>query len=386
MRLSVAGWVGAVLALVLTAGAARAQTEARFTAIEAGTFHACGIVPGGGLRCWGANDWYQVGVGRVGDRRYPRPPRGARFSTIAVTGGENHSCAVTAAHRLRCWGRNVEGQLGTGDVAANPVPGPVGGPRPRYVAIAAGMDHTCALTAAGIVRCWGANAQGALGDGTTEPRNLPTLVTGLTGRQAQIGVGYQYSCALSRQGAVRCWGRNGNGRLGDGSVQSSTVPVGVLGLQADVAGLSVGINHACAVDGAGQGWCWGGNDLGQIGNGVISSDPVTAPVMVEGLPAPVQAIEGGGGHSCAIAGAEGAVYCWGWNLMGQLGDGSTTDSATPVAVTGLPGAAVALALGDLFSCALLADQRAFCWGSNDRGQLGTGTTNASNVPQPVLMP
>ncbi|MCW1933121.1 hypothetical protein OKW52_12860 [Pararhodobacter zhoushanensis] len=102
------------------------------------------------------------------------------------------------------------------------------------------------------------------------------------------------------------------------------------------------------------------------------------------MPQPVSLIEAGGGHSCAVA--DGAVWCWGWNIHGQLGDGTTTDSAVPVAVQGLTGEVVALTLGDLFSCALMADGTANCWGSNDRGQLGVGTTAPSSVPMPVLTP
>lgn len=364
---------------------ARAERAAVFHQIEAGSFHACGIEPGGAVRCWGANDVGQLGRGGYRDHVYARPVRGMFVPATDLSAGESHSCAVTRLHRIRCWGRGVEGQLGDGDRDIDPVAVPLAGPRRWEVRVTAGYTHGCAITAAGTARCWGANGFGELGNGTHDDQLQPVAVSGLERGQRQIGAGAWFSCALDRRGAVRCWGFGGAGRLGQGDEVDSALPVVVRGLASGGAQLAVGVHHACVLDEVGRVRCWGGNDFGQVG-GPQAGAAVLEPFEVPGLPAPVIAVAAGGGHSCAIAGPERQVLCWGWNLQGQLGDGGSSDSAVPVAVQGLPGGAVSVTLGDLSSCALMDSGEAWCWGGNDRGQLGRGGTVGGPVPAPVLVP
>ncbi|MCW1933120.1 RCC1 domain-containing protein [Pararhodobacter zhoushanensis] len=251
----------AALGMVGAPAFLQAQTVAHFLEIEAAPFHACGRVADGSVLCWGANDQGQLGSGKVRDRRFARRVHGIWSPVTAIGTGESHSCAIAALGRLRCWGRNAEGQLGNDTQTGQLVAGPVAGPRRRFTAVAGGIDHSCALTASTRVFCWGANPTGAVGDGTTQNRLVPTLVGGLPRGQVEIGTGYRFSCARNTVGAVACWGSNVAGRLGNGRAGDSVTPVRVTGLNADAQALSVGVNHACALAAAGLAVCWGATTL-----------------------------------------------------------------------------------------------------------------------------
>jgi alpha-tubulin suppressor-like RCC1 family protein len=238
-------------------------------------------------------------------------------------------------------------------------------------AIAAGSDHSCAITSSGAVRCWGWNEVGQLGDGTTTDRRLPVDVTGLGSGAIAVDAGGPQTCALTNGGGVRCWGANDAGELGNGSTVNSSVPVAVSGLTGGASAIALGSPHSCALTTEGGVMCWGDNEFGQLGDGTTTRR--TTPVDVLGLRSGVRAIAAGGGHTCALT-TEGRVNCWGYNPDGELGDGSTVNSSTPVEVSGLAGGVAALALGVYHTCALMRGGAVRCWGSNDLGQLGTGTT------------
>ena len=246
------------------------------------------------------------------------------------------------------------------------------------VAIAAGSAHTCAVLDDGTARCWGENGNGQLGNGTTDDTSVPVAVSGLTDA-IDIVTGTAHSCALLADGTARCWGLNagqlGNGTSGPGA--SSTVPVTVSGL-ADAVDLAAGINHSCALLADGTARCWGVNGQGQLGSGFSGSGTNSnVPLTVAGLTDTI-AISAVGNTSCAAL-ADGTARCWGGNSNGQLGDGTTTDSNVPVAVSGLTDT-VAIATGGAHTCAVLADGAARCWGFNGDGRLGNGTNTESCVP------
>ncbi len=192
--------------------------------------------------------------------------------------------------------------------------------------IAAGSDHSCAVVAGGQVKCWGYNLDGQLGDGTFNSSWVPVSVSGLSG-VTQIAAGYQHSCAVVSGGQVKCWGWNNFGELGNGTAVDSLTPVLVSGLSG-VTQIAAGYGHSCAVVSGGQVKCWGWNLYGELGNGT-TVDSLT-PVLVSGLSGVTQ-IAAGYGHSCALV-AGGQVKCWGSNGLGQLGNGTYTDSLTPVSV------------------------------------------------------
>ena len=211
---------------------------------------------------------------------------------------------------------------------------------------------------------------------TPTPTSTPTMPPG---GNRQIAPGAEHTCALTSSGGVKCWGRNNYGQLGDGTTTNRLTPVDVSGLEDDVQSIEAGVAHTCALTSSGGVKCWGRNDYGQLGDGT-TTDRLT-PVEVNGLAVAVQSIEAGAEYTCALT-ASGVTMCWGRNDYGQLGDGTTTDRLTPVEVSDLAVAVQAIAAGPEHSCALTSgDIR--CWGGNGRGQLGDGTTTDRLTPVEV---
>ena len=222
----------------------------------------------------------------------------------------------------------------------------------------------------GDVLCWGANDFGLLGDGTTTDRWTPTPVTGLDSGVAAITVGMNHTCALKADGGVVCWGYNISGQLGDGTTTTRLTPVAVSGLEkrrgSDHGGRDPNV---CADNGRGRD-VLGGNDVGQLGDGTTTTR--LTPVAVSGLESGVAAITVGGTQTCALT-TGGGVMCWGGNDVGQLGDGTTTTRLTPVAVSGLGSGVAAITTGSSHSCAVTVNGGVVCWGSNTSSQLGDGS-------------
>jgi len=350
------------------------------SAIAAGYMHTCALIGGGGVRCWGRNDYGQVGDGTTAWRLTAVDVVGLASGVAAIAAGDYHTCAPTSAGDVRCWGWNEYRQLGDGSAMDRLTPVAVVGLPSGTRALAAGQAHTCALTSGGGVKCWGENAWGQLGDGTTTERATPVDVVGLTSGVTAIAAGQAHTCALTSGGGVKCWGWNGLGQLGDGTTNDQRTAVDVSGLTSGVTAIAAGRIHTCALTSAGNVKCWGSNYAGQLGDGT-TTDRLT-PVDVAGLTGAIGAIAGGGEHTCALADG-GGVECWGWNAHGQLGDGTTIDRLTAVGVVGLARGVAAIAAGGYHSCALTGGG-AKCWGWNEYGQLGNGEGNRL-VPVTVLM-
>jgi alpha-tubulin suppressor-like RCC1 family protein len=329
-----------------------------FQTVAVGGDYNCGIEAGGGIRCWGLNQQGQLGNGVYTSSTAPVPiAGGAGFKQIDA--GWFHACAIDAASAAWCWGSNRRGQLGnatptdlcthySGIHTCSATPVPVGGGH-VFTAISAGVLSTCALTPAGAAYCWGFTPGGATGDGTTT--NGLTTPTAVSGGHVfkSIMAGSEYSCGLTSAGQAWCWGNNGAGALGNGTAGSfgapQLTPTAVAGghVFASLAESSGENNiwpHMCAVDTAGAAWCWGANDAGQLG---AASPPTCSGSTFAGPCSPVPvAVSGGhafrrltvGTHfTCGVT-TSGQLYCWGRNLSGQLGNGSTTDSSVPVLVAG----------------------------------------------------
>jgi cysteine-rich repeat protein len=315
-----------------------------------------------------------------------------------VVAGPFHTCAVLADGGLRCWGRNQTCQLGLGDDAAIGDDELAGDAEPvdlagePVVRVVAGTSHTCALLVGGGVRCWGGNASGQLGLGSTDPipceANVPAFLPDVAlwnGGQRTVGLaaGFRHTCALSELGEVLCWGDNGVGQLGQGDID----PIGddewpVDAPPVDVGGPAVAIaaagQNTCALRDDGAVRCWGRNLSGSLGYGDAWLDPIgdDEPVSAAGdVPlAPAEAIALGPYHTCALL-PGGAVSCWGRNNEGALGLASDADYVATPQVVPIGGVA-ALGLGASLTCALGVQGDVRCWGAGAEGQLASGTQSA----------
>jgi alpha-tubulin suppressor-like RCC1 family protein len=360
------------------------------TKVATGGTHTCGLTSEGGLRCWGNNFYGQIGDGTRdgsfgGTRAVPGDVVGLTSGVIAVTAGSLHTCAITSAGGVKCWGWNRYGQLGDNTLAEYRLtPVDVSGLTSGVIAVAAGALHTCAVTSTGAVKCWGANTSGRLGDGTTTDRRTPVDVVGLSSGISAVATGAEHTCALSSGGGVKCWGSNQSGRLGNGETSGfSTTPVNVMGLSSGVTAVAAGSQHTCALLSGGGVKCWGSGDSFQTGTGVAAASWPT-PVDVVGLSSGVAAVAAGGLHTCALM-IGGGAKCWGGNTLGQLGDGTLTTRSTPVDVIGLPGGLLDLDV-EFHSCVVTSAGQAYCWGRGGFGELGDGTEIGSlNHPVPGLV-
>ncbi len=384
-------WVTGVAALVtvmLAVGASPGGANTRVATsetsmraedirISAGLAHTCAVIADGTVRCWGANDQGQLGDGTTTTPEPNPVPVSGLANAVAVAAGSKHTCALRADGTVVCWGANNVGQLGSGTpTTPRLLPVPVSG-LSNAVALAAGAFHTCALQVDGHVRCWGNNASGQLGDGTTANQPAPVLVSGLTNAVA-MAAGSGHSCALRADGMVLCWGQNDKGQLGTGTTMPQPTPVLPVSFLSDATALAAGAFHTSARTARGNVLCWGAGSSGQLGTGGTTDAPTPQGVA---LLTDAVAVAAGAFHTCARRG-DGTVACWGANGSGQLGDGTTTPQPTPVAVPAF-GNVVAVAAGAFHTCALQADDRARCWGKNSSGQLGDGTTSDRTKPSVV---
>jgi len=255
-------------------------------------------------------------------------------NAVAISGGSLYTCALLANGTVTCWGSNINGQHGDGSNLSHLTPSPVPG-LTNAVAVATGQFHTCALRADGLAACWGANDAGQLGTGDTTSRFTPAFLNLFSGTVA-IAAGDRFTCAVLPDGTGRCWGRGDSGQRGDGTITVAQprpdTPFGLVNTIA-VAG---GAFHACAVSARGRAFCWGRNAGGEIGDGTTTIRPSPTPVniRVNFLTQPlgtVTQIVTGGSHTCALL-ANGSLVCWGANNLGQLGDGTTVPKLQPAVV------------------------------------------------------
>lgn len=299
----------------------------------------------------------------------PPPPPLDPYRVIAT--GWVHTCVLFEGD-VYCWGDNEHGQLGNGTSTDSSSPVLVSGLPSDIVEVSATGYFTCALAASGQIWCWGQNTFGQLGDRTTETRRAPVRVMGVDA--VRMAAGGDSVCALQTDGSILCWGRGSGGALGQGELRDSSTPVGVIGLDGEALGVEGSGGHYCARLASDSVACWGWNRNGQLGRAYDGSNElVPTPVEPRGL-ADIRIASAGGRHTCVRAGD--SVACWGWNMFGQLGNGMGPDTHSPVIVSGLDSPAADLSAGGSHTCTLLESGDVYCWGGNDRGQLGVGDTMA----------
>ncbi|MES1208325.1 MAG: hypothetical protein ABUS79_20505 [Pseudomonadota bacterium] len=315
---------------------------AELASVGMGQFTTCACRRDGTAWCWGRNLEGELGTGAASATSTAPIQVPGITDCVQITGGANHSCVRHADGTVSCWGSNASGQLG--QLASNvtttctessgtKIPcltSPAQVPNLSNVAdIAAGEQHTCVRKTDRTVACWGDNTQGQLGDGTKTGRSAPAAVVGLGTDIVELAVGRFFSCARHATEKVSCWGGNGSGQVGDGTTVDATHPTDLAGLS-DVLHLALGRDHGCVVRDSATVSCWGGNAFGQLGNGTTTSS--LTPVRVTGL-SDIQEIAVGSVHSCARS-TTGQVSCWGENIVNEIGDGTTTNRWQPVSVAG----------------------------------------------------
>jgi alpha-tubulin suppressor-like RCC1 family protein len=345
--------------------------------IVTGSQHTCAVTLLGSVSCWGYNQYGQVGDETIIDRFSPTNTKGLT-AVGKVSAGEFHSCAIMNSG-VKCWGDNEWGQLGNGTTTGMLVPVDVYSLSTGAKAVTTGANHSCAVTTSGGIKCWGDNEVGQLGDGTRTNRLTPVDVIGLTTGVLAVSAGSNYTCALVSNGGVKCWGINNNGELGDGTTTIRLTPTNVIGLTSGVTDFAAGYGATCAILNGGM-KCWGTNLWGQLGDGTKTTQLI--PVDVSNLTGGVMTIGVGYGAACAVMNG-GALKCWGHNLYGQIGDGTTTDRLVPTDVYGLSSGVLEVSGGRYHTCALMNSGSVKCWGYNNHGQVGAGDYALQHYLTPV---
>jgi alpha-tubulin suppressor-like RCC1 family protein len=369
----------------LAAGAAQALSFRQVSAGGglSGDLHACGVTTDDRAYCWGANLWGQLGIGTstgpedCGNPCSTRPVAvlgGLRFRHVSA--GDRFTCGITTDDRAYCWGRNFEGQLGDGTQTGRPRPEPVAGTR-RFRQVRAGANHACAINLFDVAFCWGWNGEGELGDGTTTQRLTPVRVAGGLSWRLLSG-DFVHTCGVTTANRAYCWGWNATGALGDGTTTRRLRPVPVSG-GLPFRQIDAGSFYTCGVTTGDVAYCWGLNSTGQLGDASKNSHPT--PTLVFGRLRRYDHVSAGGGHTCGVTRA-GRGFCWGNNLSGQLGTGTTAFRLTPTAL-GVDLSLAQVSAGYISTCSVTTDHRAYCWGDNSDGQLGDGTTTRRLTPVPV---
>ncbi len=301
----------------------------------------------------------------------------ASFEVLSSSNGP--TCGLTYQGEALCWGPNDQGQTGVGavsDAQANPMP-VFGGM--QFTSISTGQGHACAVATSAAAYCWGDNFVGQLGDGTDADKPSPGPVTGGITFES-VAVGPSHSCGLDRSGNGYCWGAN-NGQLGNGGTNPGVItsPTAVAG-GLTFSQLAAGLYHTCGIATGGAAYCWGWNDQGRLGDGNPTSYELSPVAVAGGLS--FSSITVGWSHSCGLT-ADGSAYCWGVNNDGQLGDGTTTDRLQPTAV--VSGVFFqSINAQESRTCGVTASGEAYCWGDNYDDRLGT-QTGANPQTSPALV-
>jgi alpha-tubulin suppressor-like RCC1 family protein len=338
------------------------------------------------------------------DAAWPDAPPGIPTWT-AVAAGDHDTCGIRTDGTLWCWGWNQTGQLGNGTVASASRPQQIG--TATWRAISTSHDHTCAIQTDGSLWCWGNNATGQLGDGTTGSQLVPEHIGAATDWDV-ISCGYAgFTCAIATTGALRCWGNDFNGELGDGALAMQQLAPEQIGSATDWMTVGAGYYDACATTTAGALWCWGiqpfattttpvaittGEPVARLGVGAQTECSVGTAGNVDcegfgetsGNVAPNGAwasVSAGRGFQCATH-TDATLWCWGVGSDGQLGNGAMMDATSPVQV----GSAswLAVSAGDNHTCGIQTDHTLWCWGDNSEGELGDGTTVGTATPTEIV--
>lgn len=350
-----------------------AHAETRYTQVTAGQFHTCALTTEGAVKCWGSDNAGQLGDGKSDTRSAPDYVSGLTSGVASIAAGNSHTCAVMTTGAVKCWGQNDFGQTGGSAEWAQRTPADVPGLGSGVAAVSAGLRHSCAVMTSGALKCWGVNPFGELGDGTRTGHATPVQVSGLESGVLAVSAGEFFTCAIAAPGVAKCWGENYLSRLGNGGTVDRSTPEDVIGIPGRVVSISARYNNACAVNEPGNVYCWGMTSYadGPTGN-VIGTVTSTARLIPGGSDA--MEVQVGETHACART-SLGGVKCYGVNFDGQLGidpgRNRIRNDFSDVQIIDV----ASLGIGYQHSCALLRSGAIKCWGWDGYGQAGSGRTD-----------
>jgi alpha-tubulin suppressor-like RCC1 family protein len=354
-----------------------------FATLDAGESHTCALTSGGQAWCWGRNAVGTLGDSTATTRTVPVQVLQPGLSFTQLSAGAIHNCALTSSGAAWCWGYNADYRLGDSTTSLGLAPVQVKG-GVTLASVSAGTEHTCGLNGSGQAYCWGSSAYGQLGTNSTARQKTPAAVQMPSGVTfSQIVASERHTCALDTTGQAWCWGYGAEGALGAGFTFGDSVPAQVTHPSGvTFTSISTQYRHVCALDTTGQAWCWGKNGNGQLGDNTLTTR--FTPVAVQ-QPSGVTfaSLEVGWSHSCGRTSA-GQTYCWGWNNRGQLGDGTFTQRKVPVAVSQPSGVSLGIVSGGAsHTCGIDGAGQSWCWGRGDYYQLGNNSTSDSATPVAV---
>lgn len=341
--------------------------------VSAGAGATCALDQIGIAFCWGSNNDGMLGDGTLSPAKSPVRVHGGGRGHRSISSG-SRACKVDIGGYIHCWGRNDDGQFGDPGGPDLLLPVPIMPGSNGFIEVSVARTHACAVRGNGGAFCWGVNEAGSLGSGGPYNERSTGVAVDIDVPLASITSGRAFSCGISFEGDAYCWGKGQYGRLGNGSQADKPTPE-LVALPSGAAQISAGEYHACAVLINGSLYCWGYNIQGQLGIGNYVQKLL--PTKVTGIPGSVVQLEVGFFHTCAIN-SFGVVYCWGRNDRGQIGNDAVENSNFPMAVSGIENAS-AVSAGILHTCAV-AGGELYCWGANGDGALGNGTTTDSATP------
>jgi alpha-tubulin suppressor-like RCC1 family protein len=342
------------------------------TTIAVGSDHVCAILDDSSMSCWGDNSKGQLGDGTTVQRQtMTAVDLGIGRTAISISAGQGHTCAILDDASLKCWGDNSDGQLGDGTTfdSSTPVDVDLGSEIP--ISVSLGLKHTCVVLVSASIKCWGDNSEGQLGDGSTTDSNDPSSINLGSSKVLAISTGAYHTCVIINDPLLKCWGDNSEGQLGDGTNIDRLTPI-TISLSPSPVAISSGDSHTCSILSDASLKCWGDNSEGQLGDGTNtdSNSPVS---IISGS----NSISLGSMHTCSLDNSN-VLNCWGDNSEGQLGIGSTVDQTSPNQVT-FAGARfpITIASGENYTCSSMNNDLLSCWGGDSSSSISMSSSPTS---------
>ncbi|MBN2723749.1 MAG: hypothetical protein JXR95_06735 [Deltaproteobacteria bacterium] len=357
-------------------GYTKPSGDFKFRQISCGGYHTCGVRKDKSAWCWGAGNDGRLGYGEERNVMNPIQVKELEKNIYSVSAGYSHSCALTELGEVFCWGCGRDGQLGNDSFLTQLVPVRVMFSDNTAVSLSLGEYHSCSLKKDGTIWCWGKNNFGQTGCEECTCKT-PEKVNTSGKRMISVASGSRHTCAVSVEGKVLCWGDNSASQLGTKDPKKTNTPVEVTGIPGKIVSIEVGEYHSCAKTESGNLWCWG-----TMKHRTSMIVKMTQPTIIKESKN-VSLISSGYNHQCSII--NNRLMCFGLNNYGQLGNKSTVDSSNPVEVN-LPKKHIkSISCGKYHTCAVYNNGKTWCWGYNQDGQLGNGSTQNTDTPSQVMI-